>query len=579
MLLSMLACNLSAYDFKKDGIYYNYKNGSSGASVSVTYKSVDYYDYGGSYYISDYTGNVIIPESVTYNGKSYSVTSIDYYAFENCSSLTSIIIPNSVTSIGGYAFSGCTGLTSITIPNSVTYIDNGVFTGCSGLTSITIPSSVTFIGPYAFSGCTGLTSVTIPNSVKAIDYYAFENCSSLTSITIPNSVTYIDNNVFSGCRLAAISVESNNTHYDSRENSNAIIETSTNTLIVGCNNTVIPNSVTSIGDVAFSGCSGLTSVIIPNSVTSIGRSAFRNCTGLTSLTIPNSVTSIGDDAFYGCTGLTSVTIPNSVHYIGEGAFYDCTGLNTITIPNSVTSIGDYAFYCKNLAEVVSLIKNPFVITGKSTSSGTFHLNTFNNATLYVPVGTKEKYKNTEGWKDFLFIEEGTGSGGGTTPEPEQCAKPTISYANGKLMFSCATEGATCQYTITDRDIKSGIGDEVELCVTYQVSVYATKAGYNNSETATATLCWVDVEPTITFGTGATALGSIEALPVLIQTNGPVVSITGAAEGTEIAIYDVAGKLVGSAKASVGTTDISTTLRDKDIAIVKIGSKSVKVVMK
>ena len=429
-----------------------------------------------------------------------------------------------VTSIGEYAFKGCYGLNSVTIPNSVTSIGNYAFSGCNGLTSITIPNSVTSIGNYAFSGCYGLTSVTIGNSVTSIGEWAFYNCNSLTSITIPNSVT-------------------------------------------------------SIGYNAFYGCNSLTSVTIGNSVTSIGEWAFYNCTSLTSITIPNSVTSIGNSAFRDCSSLTSITIPNSVTSINSGTFSGCNSLTSITIPNSVTSIGNGAFYCENLAEVVSLIKNPFVITGKSTSSGTFHLNTFNNATLYVPIGTKEKYKNTKGWKDFLFIEEGTGSGGGTTPEPEQCAKPTISYANGKLMFSCATEGATCQYTITDRDIKSGIGDEVELCVTYQVSVYATKAGYANSETATATLCWIDVEPTVTYGTAPTTMQSIEALPVLIQTNGQVVSITGAAEGTEIAVYDVAGRLVGSAKASVGTTDICTSLRDKDIAIVKIGSKSVKVVMK
>ena len=410
----------------------------------------------------------------------------------------------------------------MTIGNSVTSI--GCFYGCTGLTSVTIPNSVTSIGGRAFSRCTGLTSITIPNSVTYIGDFAFSSCTGLTSVTIGNSVT-------------------------------------------------------SIGNAAFRNCTGLTSITIPNSVTSIGDGTFYECTNLTSVNIPNSVTSIGNYAFEGCSGLTSITIPNSVTYIGYNAFEGCSGLTSITIPSSVTSIGKYAFYCSGLMEVVSLIEEPFAIYGKNSSGSTFTLDVFNNVTLYVPVGTKEKYKSTEGWKDFLFIEEGTGSGGGTTPEPEQCAKPTISYANGKLMFSCATDGATCQYTITDRDIKSGIGDEVELCVTYQVSVYATKAGYNNSETATATLCWIDVEPTITFGTGATALGSIEALPVLIQTNGQVVSITGAAEGTEIAVYDVAGKLVGSAKASVGTTDISTTLRDKDIAIVKIGSKSVKVVMK
>ena len=444
-------------------IYYNYS--ADGTELIVT---------SGE---NKYSGNVVIPEEVTYMNRTRKVTSIGSGAFSECS-LTSVTIPNSVTSIGDEAFYWCGGLTSVTIPNSVTSIGSSAFRECSGLTSVTIGNSVTSIGNRAFCLCSSLTSVTIPNSV------------------------------------------------------------------------------TSIGDEAFYWCKGLTSVTIGNSVTSIGDRAFENCHNLTSVTIPNSVTTIGNRAFNWCYGLTSVTIPNSV-----------------------TSIGDGAFYCKNLTEVVSQIEEPFSIAGKNYDSRTFTLDVFNNVTLYVPVGTIEKYKATDGWKDFLFIEEGTGSGGGTTPEPEQCAKPTISYSNGELTFSCATEGAKCVSTITDADIRTYTSSKVQLGVTYHVSVYATKAGYNNSETATATLCWIDVEPTITFGTGATALGSIEARPVLIQTNGQVVSISGAPEGSAIAIYDVAGQLVGSGKATAGTTDISTQLCNGDIVIVKIGSKAVKVVVK
>ncbi len=285
--------------------------------------------------------NTVIPDSVT---------SIGYHAFYDCTGLTSITIPDSVTSIGRSAFSGCTGLTSITIGDSVTSIGDYAFYGCTGLTSITIGDSVTSIGDYAFDGCTGLTSITIPDSVKSIGRSAFirctgltsitigdsvtsigrgafEDCTGLTSVTIPDSVKSIGWSAFGGCTgLTSINVDSNNKKYDSRNNCNAIIETESNTLISGCKSTVIPDSVTSIGNEAFFDCTGLTSVTIPDSVKSIGRSAFDGCTGLTSITIPDSVTHIGDYAFYYCSSLTSIAIPDSVTSIGDSAFSGCYSL-------------------------------------------------------------------------------------------------------------------------------------------------------------------------------------------------------------------------------------------------------------
>ena len=215
MLSPMLA---SADAIEIDGIYYNLD--SEAKTAEVTSKPDRYKD------------DVIIPETVRYNETIYNVNTIGWAAFNNCS-----------------------GLTSVTIPNSVTFIDNGAFYGCSGLTSVTIGSSVTSIGEWAFSGCIGLTSVKIPNSVTEIGDYAFQSCTSLTSITIPSSVTSIGKYSFFDCSgLKSIAVENGNPVYDSRESCKALIKTSDNELILGCMNSTIPNSVTKIGQSAFKNC-------------------------------------------------------------------------------------------------------------------------------------------------------------------------------------------------------------------------------------------------------------------------------------------------------------------------------------
>ena len=305
---------------------------------------------------------------LTYVTIPSSVTSIGNSAFYDCRKLSSVTIPNSVTSIGSSAFQNCKGLTSVTIPNSVTSIGSSAFQNCSGLTSVTIPNNVTSIGTSVFKGCSGLTSVTIRKGVTSIGGSAFEDCSGLTTVIIPNSVESIGTSVFKGCSgLTSLKVESGG-KYDSRNNCNAIIETSSNTLIAGLKNTTIPNSVTSIGTSAFDGCGGLTSVTIPNSVTSIGERAFAGCSGLTSVTIPNSVSSIGQSAFNGCSGLTSVTIPNSVTSIDQSAFNGCSGLTSVTIPNSVSSIGQSAFNgCSGLTSVT--IPNSVTSIGESAFKG------------------------------------------------------------------------------------------------------------------------------------------------------------------------------------------------------------------
>ena len=269
--------------------------------------------------------SITIPDRVTYIGD---------YTFRECISLTSITIPGRVKSIGKEAFLCCISLTSVTIPDSVTGIATGAFNGCTSIKSITIPNSVTEIGRYAFSGCTSLKSITIPDSVTKIGQAAFLYCTSLTSVTIPDSVTEIHTSAFRGCTsLTSITIPSAETSISSYA-------------FCGCTSiksVTIPDSVTVIGKRAFGNCTSLTNITIPDSVMSIGYEAFIGCTSLTSIKIPDSVTSISHDAFEDCTSLTSITIPDSVTEIGYSAFEGCTSLTSITIPDSVTSIDSSAF--------------------------------------------------------------------------------------------------------------------------------------------------------------------------------------------------------------------------------------------
>ena len=359
----------AGYDFTIDGICYTTLGGDS---VEVGKNT-------------NAKGAIIIPETVK-TVITYRVVGIGDAAFLGCTSLTSVTIPNSVTNIGISAFYGCSSLLSISIPNNVTNIDNNAFRGCTSLTSVTIPNSVMSIGDYAFYGCTGLTSITIPNRVTYIGEYTFKGCTSLTSVTIGESVSEIGKSAFESC-TSLTSVVWNAIHCVNFIIPDAPFPNSVTSFTFGekvehvpaylcydmsvLASITIPNSVTSIGGGAFSGCSSLTSVTIPNSVTSIGTYAFQGCSSLSSVTIPNNVTSIEAGAFSGCSSLTSVTIPNGVTSIGDEAFYKCSGLTSVTIPNSVTSIGGTAFSgCSSLTSITlpDSIKNIKYWTFESCSS-------------------------------------------------------------------------------------------------------------------------------------------------------------------------------------------------------------------
>ena len=293
------------------------------------------------------------------------VTEIGSFAFDGCSGLTSIEIPVGVTEIGSFAFDDCSGLTGIKIPSSVTSIGNSAFYGCSGLTSIVVEADNTvydsrddcnaIIKKETNTLIHGCKNTKIPSSVTRIGERAFWDCSELTSIEIPSSVTRIGYGAFDGCSgLTSITVEAGNAMYDSRDNSNALIETKTNTLILGCKSTKIPSSVTSIGSAAFQFCEGLTSITIPEGVTSIGESAFEGCSGLTSIEIPSSVTSIGNYAFVDCIGL------KDVYYTGTQEQW-----NAISFGNGGDASDVFVIYDEDLDENISI---PFTLHCNSSES-------------------------------------------------------------------------------------------------------------------------------------------------------------------------------------------------------------------
>ena len=502
-----------------DGIYYNLVTKAKQAEVTKN--------------PNEYRGAVNLPETVSYNNVTYSVTSIGERAFSNCKGLTSITIPNSVTSIGYAAFYSCFGLEKVIVPDIAAWC---------GIAFDDYESNPLEYAKHLYSDeMTEITNLIIPNSVTSIEEYAFEYCTGLTSVTIPNSVTSIGRSVFSNCS--------------------------------GLTSVTIPNSVTSIGYWAFQNCTGLTSVTIPNSVTSIDYT-FYGCSGLTSVTIPNSVTSIGERAFYGCSSLTSVTIPNSVTSIKSSAFYGCSGLTSVNIGNGVESIGYDAFAdCAELTDVYCYAEKV-----PTTKSDAFDGSYTEYATLHVPAVSVEQYKATAPWSNFGTIV----ATDGTIPEPptpEKCATPTISYSKGELTFSCDTEGAEFVSKITDADIKDYFTSSISLSVTYNISVYATKAGHENSDTIQATLCWIEQQPQTEGITDEDAIAEVQAVPVLIQTQGNTITVEGAEAGTEIILYGANGVQLDSVIATTGIASLNTSRLSGSVAIVKIGNKTVKVLIK
>ena len=511
----LFVLSLSAVEVEIDGINYDIIAKAKQGAIVIAKNS------------DRYSGAVVIPESVEYEGVSYAVTSIGDYAFNYCSGLTSVTIPNSVTSIGSSAFHDCYRLKEVHISDIAAWC-NIEFGGSE--------SNPLCYAHHLYLNGEEVTDLIIPEGVTAIKYYAFYYCSGLTSVTIPNSVTSIGSSAFHSCyNLTSVS---------------------------------IPNSVKNIENMAFYNCSGLTSIEIPNNLTSIGGYVFDNTRWYKKQ--PDGVIYI-NNLLYAYKGdmpdNTSVVIKDGTACIAGNAFRNLTGLTSVTIPNSVTSIGENAFaYCPELTDVYCYAEKV-----PSTESDAFEGSYVEYATLHVPTASMEDYKTTEPWSSFGKIV-GLSGEGPEQPEVEKCATPVVTYAEGKLSFSCETEGAEFVTDITDTDIKKHYDAEIELSATYNIEVYATKANCENSDTVSVALVWVE-NGEVNEETGVI---SIPAAPVLVQGNGGILTVSGVVQNTEVVVYTIDGMEVDRAVASDGTATIYTGLQSGTIVVVKFGNKSVKV---
>lgn len=438
------------------------------------------------------TGDLVIPETFTYGIETYTVDGIHSGAFMDCTGLTSVTMPNSITYIMPYAFCRCSGLTSVFFSDSLILIRENAFYDCVSLTSVAIPPSVTTIGNWAFLGCSSITDITIPNSVTSIGRSPFGRCTELSSIVVENG----------------------NAVYDSRDNCNAIIETATNSLIVGIKTTTIPNSVVKIGSGAFSstplttvsipygviiidtsafaGCEDLTTITIPNSVTTINITAFHGCRSLCSINIPNSVTQIGYKAFGECSNLASVTLPDNIATIESSTFSECSNLTTITIPNSVTKIQIKAFYqcsglssidigscvneiegdafkgCSHMAQITCRAVIPPVVANESS-----FYQISRDIPLHVPEGSIDSYRTANVWSSFTNYQpinpEGINEVDGINAK--------MYSAHGQIMIGNADGNTVTLYDATGRIL--AIKQSSDQTITFDVpatGTYLVKVG-------------------------------------------------------------------------------------------------------
>lgn len=400
---------------------------------------------------------------------------------------------------------------------------------------MTFGGSIGALPEKCFYGCTSLESIALPEGVKELGENCFYRCSNLASVTLPESITRLADFCFAECTsLSSIT---------------------------------LPNSITDMGFRCFFRCSGLESVTLPEGITLLPSNCFESCSSLVSVNLPGSILSLGSDCFISCTSLSSITLPEGLEMISGRCFYRCTSLTSIKLPRSLNYIGGSCFAnCSYLTDVTCQWDTP---AGVDADTDIFE-NIYTECRLHVPVGSTSAYMSTEPWSAFKYVVEADGQ----VVDPVRCATPVITYGDNGLVFSCETEGAEYHYSITASDaVKDGFSADgrIPLGASYVISVYASAAGFVNSDVAKATLCFIDAE----LNTSGISLTGQRG--VVVSTSRGSVTISGLADGEQATLYSLGGMALSSGKAVGGSVTLNAGSAT-GVAVVNIGGSSIKVML-
>ena len=500
-VLFAMSANLWAVEVTINGIKYDViKKGKTAKVLSNSPK---------------YSGNIVIPETVEYEGVECNVTAVADYAFASCYNLTSVYLPDNITELGKNTFQSSSKMTEVHLGTGITAIRSSDFQGCGALTTINIPATVTEIGDYAFYNCKALASLTLPDGLesigkyafqqsgltkiimgdglKTIDYCAFRDCSNLEQAVIGNNVTSIGESAFRGCPLTSVKIPNNVTtmgNYVFEEcNKMLSVQIGSGLKVIPeytfykCTKlmsvTIVGNNLTKVDDYAFYGCTDLIVIKLPKGVKTIAESAFEGCTQLYNVELNEGLVTIECSAFDNCKAIHEISIPNSVTTIEYAAFDECSNLAKVWVGTGIKSIDEDAFYkCESLEDFYCYAVQP-----PYAYSSTFQYAYPEYATLHVPAESVNTYQKTSPWSSFGTIVATDGSTP-LPPVPEKCATPTINVNGDRVSFSCATEGASFVYDVKPTCQQNGVGGDLRLISAFTVSVYATKSGYDNSNVAT-----------------------------------------------------------------------------------------------